>query len=248
MRRTTAERKHIAGGPLWSRAARVSCPLRIWPSSSSCWSPAGSRDRASGAHRAPAAGARRSRRTSCRSSSGPVRAVTVRARRAPMSLMTYADVRPWARVDQAEGRERARCRPGTSTGASASTSTDPSLSDEEIALIGAWVDGGAPEGRAADAPPALTFAASTEWTYGEPDLIVRMAKGFKIPADGPDFTPDEVVDPGLTEDRYVKWVQIIPDAHARRAPRARLRRPARRRRHRAASGSAWDRTSATRWT
>ena len=44
------------------------------------------------------------------------------------------------------------------------------------------------------------------------DLIVRMAKGFKIPANGPDFIPEEDVDPGLTEDRYVKWVQIIPDA------------------------------------
>ena len=27
---------------------------------------------------------------------------------------------------------------------------------------------------------------------------------------GPDFTPEEIVDPKLTEDRYVKWVQIIP--------------------------------------
>jgi len=56
------------------------------------------------------------------------------------------------------------------------------------------------------------FPPSTEWTYGEPDLIVRMQKGFKIPASGPDFIPEEEVNPGLTEDRYVKWVQIIPDA------------------------------------
>ena len=89
---------------------------------------------------------------------------------------------------------------------------DPSLSDEEIATIVKWVDNGAPQGRAEDAPPPKQFAAVDEWTYGEPDLIVRMEKGFKIPASGPDFTPDEVVDPGITEDRYVKWVQIIPDA------------------------------------
>jgi hypothetical protein len=79
-------------------------------------------------------------------------------------------------------------------------------------LIGAWVDGGAPQGRAADAPPARSFAATSEWTYGQPDLVVRMAKGFSIPAQGPDFIPEEVVDPQLTEDRYVQWVQIIPDA------------------------------------
>jgi hypothetical protein len=40
-----------------------------------------------------------------------------------------------------------------------------------------------------------------------------MQKGFRIPASGPDFTPDEIVDPKLTEDRYVKWVQLIPSAH-----------------------------------
>jgi hypothetical protein len=39
-----------------------------------------------------------------------------------------------------------------------------------------------------------------------------MRKGFAIPATGPDFIPEEIVDPELTEDRYVKWVQIIPDA------------------------------------
>ena len=39
-----------------------------------------------------------------------------------------------------------------------------------------------------------------------------MEKGFTIPANGPDFIPEEHVDPKLTEDRYVKWVQIIPDA------------------------------------
>ena len=40
-----------------------------------------------------------------------------------------------------------------------------------------------------------------------------MKEGFKIPAEGADFYPSEIVDPGLTEDRYVKWVQIIPEAY-----------------------------------
>ena len=40
-----------------------------------------------------------------------------------------------------------------------------------------------------------------------------MEEGFKIPAEGADFYPSEIVDPGLTEDRYVKWVQIIPEAY-----------------------------------
>ena len=131
---------------------------------------------------------------------------------APMALLTYQDVRPWARAikQKVASREMPPWHIDRSIG---EYLEDPSLSDREVAMIAAWADSGAPEGRAADAPPARVFAPTTEWTYGQPDLIVRMAKGFKIPADGPDFIPEEVVDPGLTEDRYVKWVQIIPDAH-----------------------------------
>ena len=130
---------------------------------------------------------------------------------APMSLVTYRDARPWARSmkQKVTSREMPPWHIDRSIG---EYLEDPSLSDAEVNLIAAWVDGGAVEGHAADAPPARTFSSNTEWTYGEPDLIVRMAKGFKIPADGPDFIPEEHVDPGLTEDRYVKWVQIIPDA------------------------------------
>lgn len=125
--------------------------------------------------------------------------------------MNYAEVRPWARAIKTKvtSREMPPWHIDRSIG---EYSNDPSLSDKEVALIAAWVDAGAPEGRAADAPPAKVFTANTEWTYGEPDLVVRMAKGFRIPAQGPDFIPEEHVDPGLTEDRYVKWVQIIPDA------------------------------------
>jgi hypothetical protein len=126
---------------------------------------------------------------------------------APMSLLTYRDARPWARSikQKVTSREMPPWHIDRSIG---EYLEDPSLSDKEVTLIAAWVDGGAVEGRPSDAPPARTFSANTEWTYGEPDLVVRMAKGFKIPADGPDFIPEEHVDPGLTEDRYVKWVQI----------------------------------------
>jgi hypothetical protein len=130
---------------------------------------------------------------------------------APMSLMTYGETRPWARAIRTRvvNREMPPWHIDRSIGEYAN---DPSLSDKEVETIAAWVDAGAPEGNRADAPPAKVFPPATEWTYGEPDLIVRMQKGFKIPATGPDFIPDEVVDPGLTEDRYVKWVQIVPDA------------------------------------
>jgi hypothetical protein len=131
---------------------------------------------------------------------------------APMSLLTYQDVRPWVRAIKT--RVAARQMPPWHIDRSIGEYLDdPSLSDQEIQTMVSWIDGGAPQGNPADAPPPLKFTAVDEWVFGEPDLIVRMEKGFKIPASGPDFTPSEVVDPGITEDRYVKWVQIIPDAH-----------------------------------
>ncbi|MGH9197584.1 MAG: hypothetical protein ACRD1T_17805, partial [Acidimicrobiia bacterium] len=130
---------------------------------------------------------------------------------APMSLMTYQEVRPWAHSirQKVTRREMPPWHIDRSIGEYVG---DPSRSDQEIAAIAAWVDAGEPEGRAADAPPPRTFVSTSKWTYGEPDLVVRMQKGFTIPADGPDFIPEEIVDPKITEDRYVKWVQVIPDA------------------------------------
>ena len=131
---------------------------------------------------------------------------------APMSLLTFEEVRPWARAikDRVVTRQMPPWHIDRSIG---EYTADPSLSDEEIQAIATWVDSGAPRGNPADAPPPLDLASLNEWTYGEPDLVVQMKEGFKIPAEGADFYPSEIVDPGLTEDRYVKWVQIIPEAY-----------------------------------
>jgi hypothetical protein len=131
---------------------------------------------------------------------------------APMSLLTYQEVRPWVRAIKA--RVSARQMPPWHIDRSIGEYLDdPSLTDKEIDTIARWVDGGAPQGNPADAPKPLEFKPVDDWVFGEPDLVVTMEKGFTIPATGPDFTPSEVVDPKITEDRYVKWIQIIPTAH-----------------------------------
>lgn len=131
---------------------------------------------------------------------------------APMSLVTYQDVRPWVRAIKT--RITARQMPPWHLDRSIGEYLDdPSLTDKEIDTIVKWVDRGAPQGHPADAPKPLEFKAVDDWVFGEPDLVVTMEKGFTIPASGPDFTPSEVVDPKITEDRYVKWIQIIPTAH-----------------------------------
>ena len=130
---------------------------------------------------------------------------------APLSLLTYEDARPWASVikDRVVRRQMPPWHIDRGIG---EYYPDPSLSDAEIATIVQWVESGAPRGNPDDAPPPRTLRPLGEWAFGEPDLVVRMEKGFAIPAEGADFYPSEIVDPGLTEDKYVKWVQILPDA------------------------------------
>jgi hypothetical protein len=89
-------------------------------------------------------------------------------------------------------------------------SNDRSLTDDEIATIVKWVDAGAPLGNPADMPRPRAFPDAEVWQIGKPDLIVTLPKDLIVKAKAPDQWPDILVDPRLTEDRYVQGVQIIP--------------------------------------
>ena len=130
---------------------------------------------------------------------------------APMSLLTYEDTRPWARAIKERVVQR-QMPPWHLDRSIGTYLDDPSLSDEEIVTIAAWADNGAPRGNPEDAPPPLKLAALDKWAFGEPDLIVSMKHGFALPAEGPDMFPSEIVDSHLTEDRYMKWVQVLTTA------------------------------------
>ena len=92
---------------------------------------------------------------------------------APMSLISYQDVRPWARSIKryVESREMPPWYIDRRIGIQ-DFKDDPSLTDDEIATIAAWVDGGALRGNPGDAPPAREFLDADDWRIGEPDLIV----------------------------------------------------------------------------
>ena len=130
---------------------------------------------------------------------------------APMSLMTYEQARPWAKSIKAKvlAREMPPWFIDKNVGVQ-HFDNDSSLTDKEIATITKWVDGGAPRGNPADMPAPRQFPDEHAWQIGEPDLIVSLPKDLVVKAKGPDWWPDILVDPGLTENRFIKAIQIIP--------------------------------------
>jgi hypothetical protein len=130
---------------------------------------------------------------------------------APMSLITYAETRPWAKSIKQKVivREMPPWFIDKNVGVQ-HFSNDRSLTDREVDVIARWVDLGAPEGDPAEMPPPRSFPDTETWQIGKPDLIVSLPRDIVVAAKGPDQWPDILTDPGLTEDRYIQGVQIIP--------------------------------------
>ena len=142
---------------------------------------------------------------------------------APMSLITYQDVRPWSR--SIRNRTALRDQPGVmppwyierNIGIQ-QFKDDPSLSEQEIAKIARWVDNGAPEGDPADMPPPRAFIDIDEWEIGEPDLIVS-SDPVEVPALAPDWWGNIGSIPlSFTEDRYVAAMEYRERSTSDSAP------------------------------
>src|SRR5262245_60342750 len=77
---------------------------------------------------------------------------------APMSLVSYEDVRPWAKSIRLKVANR-EMPPWGANPHFGTFKDDRSLSPEQIDTIAKWVDAGAPKGADADLPAMPTFAA-----------------------------------------------------------------------------------------
>jgi len=133
---------------------------------------------------------------------------------APMPLVSYEQVAPYAGlIEYKTGiRDRAGAMPPWYVEKNIGIQqfkSDPSLSDEEIAAISTWARTGAPKGDEADAPAPLSFDDSTKWKLGEPDLVVS-TEDFFMEGGRPDWWGElQSVPTGMTEDRYIKSVEIV---------------------------------------
>jgi hypothetical protein len=126
---------------------------------------------------------------------------------APMSLMSYADARPWARAIKRAAVQRTM-PPWGADPQFGEFLNDPHLSAQDVSTLVAWADSGAIQGEAKDLPPSPAFASG--WTIGTPDSIVTMTGAFEVPAGGPRIIQDFPTDASFTEDTYVERMEVLP--------------------------------------
>ncbi len=125
---------------------------------------------------------------------------------APMPLMTYKEVRPWA-TSMKEAVVQRKMPPWMADPHTGKWSNNPSLTDAEIGTIRAWVDSGKPEGNPKDLPTAPVFTEG--WRAGKPDAVVTIPK-FRLEGSGPDEYSYITVPTNFTEDRWVISAELRP--------------------------------------
>jgi hypothetical protein len=84
------------------------------------------------------------------------------------------------------------------------------LTEDERTKLLEWLDGGAPEGDPADAPPPIEYDDAGSW---EPDVFVQLPEPY-TPQREPDDYRCQLVPWPAEETRYVTALRVIPDQKA----------------------------------
>ena len=129
---------------------------------------------------------------------------------APMTLIEYAEVRPWARSvkDLVVSREMPPWPADPEN--SMKFRNERYLEQHEIDTIAAWVDAGAPRGNPADRPEPPDFPAG--WTYegGEPDYVFELPVEYTVAAEGEEDYIDFYTEMPWDEDRFAEVLEMRP--------------------------------------
>jgi hypothetical protein len=128
---------------------------------------------------------------------------------APMSFLTYASTRPWAKAMKSAVATR-KMPPWFADPQSGHWMNDRTLKQVDIDMIVKWADNGAPEGNPKDAPQAVDWPKDG-WDI-QPDYVVH-GMDFKVPAhpknDVVEWTT-YVVPTGFTKDTWITSLEVKP--------------------------------------
>ncbi|MBL9173485.1 MAG: tetratricopeptide repeat protein [Verrucomicrobiales bacterium] len=129
----------------------------------------------------------------------------------PFPLMTYEDARKHAK-DMVDVTSRRYMPPWLPEPGTHPFRGARRLSEDEIALFRRWLDAGMPRGNPAAEPPAPVW--SNDWQMGTPDLVLKLAEPFTVPAEGRDVYRSFVLPTGLDQRRHVAAWELRPNSRA----------------------------------
>jgi peroxiredoxin/Ca2+-binding EF-hand superfamily protein/mono/diheme cytochrome c family protein len=132
---------------------------------------------------------------------------------APFSLETYEDVVAHAGMIR-KVVERGTMPPWfaapAETGQPSLWANDRSVPAEDKADLFAWLKSDRPRGDPADAPLPRTYADG--WLIGKPDAVFEFPKAVAVKANGTMPYQNVTIETKLTEDKWVKAVEVRPSA------------------------------------
>ena len=126
---------------------------------------------------------------------------------APMSLMTYAEVRPWARAIRKATTERVM-PPWHADAPEGTFENERRLTAAEKDTLARWAGGGAPHGDPADLPAAPAFVDG--WRLGTPDTVFEMQEDYAVPATGTVEYEYFYIPTNFTEAKWLKAIEVRP--------------------------------------
>jgi hypothetical protein len=125
---------------------------------------------------------------------------------APMSLVTYQEVRPWAAAIR-ESVLTGKMPPWHADPHYGTFSNDAGLSESEIGAINSWVKQGAKEGNTNDLPSPPVFEHG--W-HIKPDAVVSLPEENIIESAGSDKYVYVFVPTDFKEDKWIQAAEVLP--------------------------------------
>lgn len=130
---------------------------------------------------------------------------------APMSLMNYQEVRPWAKAIMRAVESKTMPPWFASEKFNGHFKNERTLTAEEINTFVTWVKTGAKRGNPSDAPAPVKFREG--FVMGEPDLLINFNEPFFVKDDVQDLYYNEnikLTEEMMPEDSFITEVEFIP--------------------------------------
>jgi mono/diheme cytochrome c family protein len=125
---------------------------------------------------------------------------------APMALVTYDNVKPWAKAIKAAVLNK-QMPPWFADPSVGSFRNAPEMTAADAKVLAAWADNGAREGNAADKPKDIAWI---EGWRTQPDVIIEMPTPYRVAAKGEGEVRQFMIQNPFKEDTWVTSIEIRP--------------------------------------